>query len=163
MLNSPQPSQPVFTWEVLQPSDHLHCTPPVSFQQIHITLMSGTTDLDKSLQLLMRSHESRVAESPSSPCWPCCFQCSPGCCWLQAHSAGLCWASYEPAWTQQFKPQTFIITDMPKVSPLKTLSVHYPFFHLQCWRAVVPASVLLSFTYTSAKRPPICVHEEFTF
>ncbi|RMC00341.1 hypothetical protein DUI87_22949 [Hirundo rustica rustica] len=30
-------------------------------------------------------------------------------------------------------------------------------------REEVPASVLLSFTSTSAKRAPICVYEEFTF
>lgn len=40
--------------------------------------------------------QSRGAESPPSPCWPCCFGCSPGCgrpSVLPAHIAGSCWAS----------------------------------------------------------------------
>lgn len=65
---------------------------------------------------------------PSLTLLPRCFQCSPGCSWLsglRAHIAGSCWTSHQPVQTQQFKPQTLIITDMPKVFPLKTVHVHF--------------------------------------
>ncbi|XP_075596540.1 protein shortage in chiasmata 1 ortholog [Balearica regulorum gibbericeps] len=49
----PQLSQPVFTGEVLQPSDHLHVPPLGSLQQVHVFLVLGTPELDAVLQILI--------------------------------------------------------------------------------------------------------------
>ncbi|KAK4817241.1 hypothetical protein QYF61_005263 [Mycteria americana] len=58
LAEQPQLSQPVFTGEVLQPSDHL-CGPPLdSLQQVHVLLMLGTPELDAVLWV--GSHESGV-------------------------------------------------------------------------------------------------------
>ncbi|KAK4828770.1 hypothetical protein QYF61_000795 [Mycteria americana] len=54
----PQLSQPFFTGEVIQPSDHL-CGPPLdSLQQVHVLLMLGAPEVNVVLQV--GSHESGV-------------------------------------------------------------------------------------------------------
>ncbi|KAK4825708.1 hypothetical protein QYF61_002067 [Mycteria americana] len=54
----PQLSHPVFTGEVLQPSDHLRGPPLDSLQQLHVLLMLGAPELNAVVQL--GSHESGV-------------------------------------------------------------------------------------------------------
>ncbi|KAK4807117.1 hypothetical protein QYF61_018458 [Mycteria americana] len=48
----PQLSQPFFTGEVLQPSDHLRGPPLDPLQQVHVFLVLGTPELDAVLQSL---------------------------------------------------------------------------------------------------------------
>ncbi|GAB0205260.1 hypothetical protein GRJ2_002991600 [Grus japonensis] len=54
----PQTPQPGLIGEVLQPSDHLHGPPLDSLQQLHVSPVLGTPDLDTVLQV--ESHKSRV-------------------------------------------------------------------------------------------------------
>ncbi|KAK4827477.1 hypothetical protein QYF61_018713 [Mycteria americana] len=50
VAEQPQLSQPVFTREVLQPSDHLRGPPLDSLQQVHVLLMLGPPELNTILQ-----------------------------------------------------------------------------------------------------------------
>ena len=60
------------------PSLGSFCGPPLdALQQIHISPVLRTPDLDAVLQVRSHSTEQR-GRSPPSPCWPCCIGCSPG-------------------------------------------------------------------------------------
>jgi len=58
----------------------------------HLSCTEGSTYAHRTLGEASPA-QSRGAGSPPSPCWPCCFWCSPGSGWLSElweHIAGLC-------------------------------------------------------------------------
>ncbi|KAK4831140.1 hypothetical protein QYF61_015443 [Mycteria americana] len=61
----PQLSQPVFTGEVFQPSDHLRGPPLDLLQQVHVLLMLGVPELKAVLQV--GSHKSEVERENHLP------------------------------------------------------------------------------------------------
>ena len=78
-LKKLQLSQPVFTWEVLQPSDHTHGFPLDLLQQVHTLLMLES--LQSWLKCSRRGFASREEGENYLPWLSCFFWCRPGYRW----------------------------------------------------------------------------------